>query len=84
MSYIILRGRRCVIIVLNVHAPTENTIDKKDRFYEGLQSVFDKFTKYNMNILLGEFNTKVGTEDILKLTNRNNSLLETSNNNELE
>jgi hypothetical protein len=32
MSYIILRGRRCDIIVLNVHAPTENKIDDiKDR-----------------------------------------------------
>jgi hypothetical protein len=28
MSYIILRGRWCHIIVLNVHAPTEDTIDE--------------------------------------------------------
>jgi hypothetical protein len=35
MSYIILRGRWCNIIVLNVHAPTEDkTDDIKDRFYE--------------------------------------------------
>jgi hypothetical protein len=27
MSYIILRGRWCNIIVLNVHAPTEDKID---------------------------------------------------------
>jgi hypothetical protein len=33
MSYIILRGRWCNIIVLNVHAPTEDKIDYiKDRF----------------------------------------------------
>jgi hypothetical protein len=38
MSYIILRGRWCHIIVLNVHAPTENKIDD-DSFYEEL----DKF-----------------------------------------
>jgi hypothetical protein len=37
MSYIILRGRRCHIIVLNVHAPTEDkTDDVKDSFYEKL------------------------------------------------
>jgi hypothetical protein len=37
MSYIILRGRWCNIIVLNVHAPTEDIIDDiKDRFYEEL------------------------------------------------
>jgi hypothetical protein len=35
MSYIKLRGRWRNIIVLNVHAPTEDKIDDiKDRFYE--------------------------------------------------
>jgi exonuclease III len=37
MSYIILRGRWCHTIVLNVHAPTEDkTDDVKDNFYEEL------------------------------------------------
>jgi hypothetical protein len=40
MSYIILRGRLCHIIVLNVHAPTEDkTDDVKDSFYEELERV---------------------------------------------
>jgi hypothetical protein len=44
MSYIILRGRWCHIIVLNVHAPTEDkTDDVKDSFYKELERVFDKF-----------------------------------------
>jgi hypothetical protein len=44
MSYIILRGRRCYISVLNVHAPTEDkTDDVKDSFYKELQRVFDEF-----------------------------------------
>jgi hypothetical protein len=43
MSYIILRGRWCHIIVLNVHAPTEDkTDDVKDSFYEELERVFEK------------------------------------------
>jgi hypothetical protein len=38
MSYIILRGRRCQVIVLNVHAPTEDkTDDVKDSFYKELE-----------------------------------------------
>jgi hypothetical protein len=38
MSYIILRGRCCHIIVLNVHAPTEDkTYDLKDSFCEELK-----------------------------------------------
>jgi hypothetical protein len=42
MSYIVLRVRWCNIIVLN--APTEDkTDDIKDRFYEELEQVFDKF-----------------------------------------
>jgi hypothetical protein len=43
MSYIILRGRWCHIIVLNFHAPTEDeTADEKGSFYEELELVFDK------------------------------------------
>jgi hypothetical protein len=72
MSYIMLRGRWCHIIVLNVHAPTEDkTDDVKDSFYEGLECVFDKFPTYHMKILLGDFNAKVGREDIFKPTIRN-------------
>jgi hypothetical protein len=42
MSYTILRGRWCQIIVLNVHAPTEDKTDYvKDSFYEELERLFD-------------------------------------------
>jgi hypothetical protein len=62
MSYI---SHHCHIIILNIHAPTDNKIgDKKDSFYEELERVFDKFPKYHMKILVGDFNAKVGTEDI--------------------
>jgi exonuclease III len=82
MSYIILRGRWCHIIVLNVHAPTEDkTDDMKDSFYEDLERVFDKFPKYHMKILLGDFNAKVGKEDIFKPTIGNESLHEFRNDN---
>jgi hypothetical protein len=44
MSYIILRGSWTHVIVLNVHAPTEDkTDDVKNSFYEELERVFDKF-----------------------------------------
>jgi hypothetical protein len=82
MSYIILRGRWCHIIVLNVHASTEDkTDDVKDSFYEELERVSDKFLKYHMKILLGDFNAKVGREDIFKLTIGNESLHEIGNDN---
>jgi exonuclease III len=63
MSYTILKGRWCDIIVLNVHAPTEDKDDvTKDSFYEELGQVFDQFSRYHMKILLGDFNAKVGRE----------------------
>jgi exonuclease III len=69
ISYIILKGCWCHIIVLNVHAPREHNIDDlKVRFYEELECVFDKFPKYDMKILLGDFNARVGKEDIFKPT----------------
>jgi hypothetical protein len=82
MSYTILRGRWCHIIVLNVHAPTEDkTDDVKDSFYKELERVFEKFSKYHMKILLGDYNAKVGREDIFKPTIGNESLHEISNDN---
>jgi exonuclease III len=46
MSYMILRGRWCNIIVLNVHAPCEDKSDDvKDSFYEELGRVFDQFPR---------------------------------------
>jgi hypothetical protein len=80
MSYIILRGCWCHIIVLNVHAPTEDKTDEvKGSFYEELEHVFDKFPKYHMKLLLGDFNAKVGREDIFKPTIGNESLHEIIN-----
>jgi hypothetical protein len=56
MSCIMLQGCWCNIIVLNVHAPTEDKIDDmKDSFYERLECVFHEFPKYHMKILLGCF-----------------------------
>jgi hypothetical protein len=64
MSYTILRGRWFHIIILKVHAPTEGkTDDVKDSYYEVLEWVFNKFPKYHMKILLGEFNAKIGREE---------------------
>ena len=82
MSYIVLRGRWCNIIVLNVHAPSEEKSDSsKDSFYEELEQVFDHFPKYDMKILLGDFNAKVGRENIFKPTIGNESLHQDSNDN---
>jgi hypothetical protein len=80
MWYISLRGRWCDIIVLNAHAPTEDKDDDiKDSFYEELEQVFDQVSRYNTKILLGDFNGKVGREDIFKTIIGNKSLHEANN-----
>jgi exonuclease III len=59
MSYTILRGRWCNIIVVNVHAPCKDTTDDiKDSFYEELGRVFDQFPRYDAKILLDDFNAE--------------------------
>jgi hypothetical protein len=57
-------------VVKNIHS-----------FYEELELVFDKFPKYHMKILLGDFNAKVSKEDIFNPTIGNESLHEISNDN---
>jgi hypothetical protein len=67
---------------MNVHAPTEDkTDDVKDSFCKELECVFHKFPKYHIKILLGDFNAKVGKENIFKPTIGNESLHEISNDN---
>jgi endonuclease/exonuclease/phosphatase family metal-dependent hydrolase len=53
----------------------------KDSFYEELGRVFDQFPRYDMKILLGDFNAKVGRVNIFKPTIGNESLHEISNDN---
>jgi hypothetical protein len=65
-----------------VYAPTEDKDDViKDNFYKEPKQVCDQFPRYNMKILMGDFNAKVGREDIFKPTIGNESLHEASNDN---
>jgi DNA-directed RNA polymerase subunit L len=81
IPHIILRGRWCDIIVLNVHAPTEDAIHMIDKFYKELKHVFNKSLKYHKKILLADFSAKVGKEDVFKPTIGNESLQEILNDN---
>jgi hypothetical protein len=67
------------IIVLNAHAQTEDEGDDTEySFYGELERVFDKFPKYGMKILLGDFNANVGRKSRFTLTNLNESSREAS------
>jgi hypothetical protein len=65
-----------------VHSPCEDKGDKeKGSFFEELRRVSDQFPRYDTKIILGDFNAKVGREDIFKLTIGNESLHQISNDN---
>ena len=65
-----------------MHAPSEEKSgESKDSFYEELEQVFDHFPKYHMKMLLGDFNAKVGRENIFKPTIGQESLRQDSNDN---
>jgi len=84
LSYIVLRGGWPNIILVNVHAPSEEKSEEsKDSINEELEQVFDHFPKYHMKILLGDFNAKVWREIIFKPTIGQESLHQDSNDNGL-
>ena len=75
-------GCWCNIIVLNVHLPSEEKCDdSKDILCEEREHVFYHFPKYHAEILLGDFNAKVGREIIFKPTTGNESLHQDNNDN---
>jgi hypothetical protein len=69
----ILRGCLCDAGV-NVHALAEGkSYYTRDSFCEKIEHVFDQFHKYQLNILVDDFSTKVGREDIFRSTIGNES-----------
>jgi hypothetical protein len=77
ISNVILKGLWWNIIVLNVHAATEDkNDDMKGSFHEeGIERVLmGHFPKYHMGILLGNFNGKLEGEHNFKSTIGNKNL----------
>ena len=64
-----------------MHQVRIRVVMQKTDLCEELEQVFCHFPKYHLKILLGFFNTKVGRENIFKLTIKNGSLHQDSNDN---
>ena len=80
-----LKGHWCDIFVLNAPASTGDKGDNsKHSFNENMEQMFIHLPKHNMNILLGDFNAKLGREGILKLVTWKESLHEGSNDNSVK
>ena len=61
-----LRGKFRNITLTSTYAPTEDSPDAiKDEFYDQLSQEGEKARKYDILILLGDFNAKIGRENFI-------------------
>jgi hypothetical protein len=52
--------------MISIHSPTEEKEEAgKEEFYNSLEKVCDMIPNYDMKIILGDFNAKVGKESYL-------------------
>jgi hypothetical protein len=77
----VLRGRWCntCIIVLHTHAAEERSDAAVDSIRVKLELVFGHLRKYHVKILLGDFNARLGREDIFKQTSGKGCLHDNNN-----
>jgi len=62
-----IKGKFHNTTFVSVFAPAEDTEDEMaDEFYETLQSVCDEIPKHDAIIKLGDFNAKLGKEQLYK------------------
>jgi hypothetical protein len=66
---------------LNVHVPNaDKDNDIRNSIYEEIEQVFDQFRRNHTKILVGDFNAKLGREDIFKPIIGKESLHEVNDN----
>ncbi|XP_066904127.1 uncharacterized protein [Halyomorpha halys] len=67
ICHIRIRGRFCNYSIICAHAPTEVADDEgKGRFYDSLERTLDACPSYDFKIIAGDFNTKIGKEEIYR------------------
>lgn len=82
MSMIRLKGQFYNITIINVHAPSEDKDDNtKNTFYNKLDKAVGKVPKFDMRLIIGDFNGKIGKEIIYQpIIGKHSIHPETSNN----
>ena len=77
-----LKGKMFNMTLINAHAPTEED-HVKEKFYDTLEKIYDVTPKYDIKIVLGDFNAKIGKETTFRPTIGKESLHKETNNNGL-
>ena len=67
MISVYFQGKPFSITVIQVYAPTTNAEEVKvERFYEDIQDLLELTTKKDVLFIIGDWNAKVGSQEILK------------------
>ena len=69
MISVCFQGKPFNITVIQVYAPTSNA-EEAERFYEDLQDLLELTPKKDVLFLIGDWNAKVGSQEILGETGK--------------
>jgi hypothetical protein len=68
--------------IINAHAPTEEKVeDIKDDLYQTFEHIYNALPQNDIKLIVGDFNAKIGKEEIHKGINGKHSLHAISNDN---
>jgi len=82
LCWLRLKAKWFSCTLINVHAPTnEKTEETKEKFYNLLEQTISQIASSDIRIVLGDFNAKVGKENVYKPTIGNESLHNETNDN---
>lgn len=93
LNFLPINERLCVLrikgkfknySIINTHAPTnDSSDDEKDTFYELMRKAYDDCPRYDIKMVLGDMNAKVGREEAFRPTIGKWSVHEDTNENGL-
>jgi hypothetical protein len=69
------------ITLINVHAPTKENIEEKDKFYDDLQRTYDRVSRHDIVMILVDLNAKIGKEKAYEYVTGKHTLHDVSNQN---
>ena len=64
-----LQGKPFNITVIQVYTPTSNA-EEAERFYENLQDLLELASPKDVLFIIGDWNTKVGSQETLEITGK--------------